>query len=181
MAYTSLNFVPGEILTAAKMNLLAANDASLRDGTGILDDSIQLSKISRSIITIKGTAEYTTNNNSIVNLNAIAASEGSGLSHSSQAILIGAGVSKILVSANLFIKTTTPASYAWGTLKKNNTSIGCHAIANATGNFATLSFSPYLLDVSPGDRISLEFFDAPGGGAVLIRGAHSWLTAQVVA
>lgn len=45
MAYTSLNFVPGEILTAAKMNLLAANDASFRDGTGFSDDSIQLSKI----------------------------------------------------------------------------------------------------------------------------------------
>lgn len=45
MAYTSLNFVPGEILTAAKMNLLAANDASFRDGTGIGDDTIQASKL----------------------------------------------------------------------------------------------------------------------------------------
>lgn len=51
MAYTSLNFVPGEILTAAKMNLLAANDASLRDGTGILDNSIQLSKIKSGKLT----------------------------------------------------------------------------------------------------------------------------------
>lgn len=48
MAYTSLNFVPGEILTAAKMNLLAANDASLRDGTGILDNSIQSRHIRKS-------------------------------------------------------------------------------------------------------------------------------------
>lgn len=48
MAYTSLNFVPGEILTAAKMNLLAANDASLRDGTGILDNSIQSRHIKKA-------------------------------------------------------------------------------------------------------------------------------------
>lgn len=41
MAYVNLNFVPGEILTAAKMNLLAANDASFHDGTGIGDGSIQ--------------------------------------------------------------------------------------------------------------------------------------------
>jgi hypothetical protein len=41
MAYVNLNFIPGEILTAAKMNLLVANDASFHDGTGIGDGSIQ--------------------------------------------------------------------------------------------------------------------------------------------
>ena len=33
MAFTELNFVPGEVVTAAKMNLLAANDVWLRDRT----------------------------------------------------------------------------------------------------------------------------------------------------
>jgi hypothetical protein len=46
MAYVNLNFVPGEILTAAKMNLLAANDASFHDGTGIGDGSIQPQSLS---------------------------------------------------------------------------------------------------------------------------------------
>lgn len=53
MAYVNLNFVPGEILTAAKMNLLAANDASFHDGTGIGDGSIQPEKLADSLTTYK--------------------------------------------------------------------------------------------------------------------------------
>lgn len=53
MAYVNLNFVPGEILTAAKMNLLAANDASFHDGTGIGDGSIQPDKLADSLKTYK--------------------------------------------------------------------------------------------------------------------------------
>ena len=34
MAFTELNFVPGEVVTAAKMNLLAANDVWLRENSG---------------------------------------------------------------------------------------------------------------------------------------------------
>ena len=55
MAYVNLNFVPGEILTAAKMNLLAANDASFHDGTGIGDGSIQPEKLADSLTTYKST------------------------------------------------------------------------------------------------------------------------------
>lgn len=53
MAYVNLNFVPGEILTAAKMNLLAANDASFHDGAGIGDGSIQPEKLADSLTTYK--------------------------------------------------------------------------------------------------------------------------------
>lgn len=56
MAYVNLNFVPGEILTAAKMNLLAANDASFHDGTGIGDGSIQSKNI--NVATILASKEY---------------------------------------------------------------------------------------------------------------------------
>lgn len=49
MAYVNLNFVPGEILTAAKMNLLAANDASFHDGTGISDGSIHPQHINSTV------------------------------------------------------------------------------------------------------------------------------------
>ena len=48
MAYNQVTFVPGEILTAAKMNLLAGNDASLRDGTGISDGAIEPKKLDGS-------------------------------------------------------------------------------------------------------------------------------------
>ncbi len=50
MSYTNLNFVPGEILTAAKMNLMAQNDASFHDGTGLGDNTIQSSKLELSAL-----------------------------------------------------------------------------------------------------------------------------------
>lgn len=59
MAYVNLNFVPGEILTAAKMNLLAANDASFHDGTGIGDGSIQPDKLADSLKAYKSTEQDT--------------------------------------------------------------------------------------------------------------------------
>lgn len=62
MAYTSLNFVPGEILTAAKMNLLAANDASFRDGTGFGDNTIQLSKLKLKIQSGEASATFQPDN-----------------------------------------------------------------------------------------------------------------------
>lgn len=45
MAYTALTFVSGEVLTAVKMSLLAANDASFHDGTGIGDATIKASAL----------------------------------------------------------------------------------------------------------------------------------------
>lgn len=40
MAYSTLAYSPNEILTSAKMNQASDNDEALRDGTGILDNSI---------------------------------------------------------------------------------------------------------------------------------------------
>ena len=48
MAYTALTFVAGEVLTATKMNQLAANDASFNDGTGIGDGVILASHLNPS-------------------------------------------------------------------------------------------------------------------------------------
>jgi len=40
MAYTPTTWVAGEVVTATKMNLLSANQASFADGTGLGDDII---------------------------------------------------------------------------------------------------------------------------------------------
>lgn len=40
MAYSTLAYSPNEILTSAKMNQASDNDEALRDGSGILTDSI---------------------------------------------------------------------------------------------------------------------------------------------
>ena len=51
MAYTALTFVYGEVLTAAKMNLMSANDASFHDGSGIGSGAIVEAKISSGGVT----------------------------------------------------------------------------------------------------------------------------------
>lgn len=49
MAYTALTFVADELLTSTKMNLMAANDASFADGTGIQSGAITSSKLSTDL------------------------------------------------------------------------------------------------------------------------------------
>lgn len=181
LPHPSMNFVPLDTLTASELNQIVANILALSNGTGIGNGAIKPEHLSSSILTISGSSEYTASNNSTVKFDKVSSKVGGSLSLSGNSIVVGAGVSKILVSASIFIKTTTPTGYAWGTLKKNNTSLGLNTIASVSGNFCSLSISPVLIDVSQGDKITAEFFDAPGGGAVQIRGAHSWLTAQVVA
>lgn len=50
MAYTPITFVADELLTSTKMNLMAANDASFRDGSGITNNAITLRHIADASI-----------------------------------------------------------------------------------------------------------------------------------
>lgn len=43
--YTPLSFVPGEVLTSTKMNMLAQNDASFVNGSGINENALDGAKI----------------------------------------------------------------------------------------------------------------------------------------
>lgn len=43
--YTPLSFVPGEVLTSTKMNMLAQNDASFANGSGINENALDGAKI----------------------------------------------------------------------------------------------------------------------------------------
>lgn len=100
------------------------------------------------------------------------------LTLSNNGIKIGAGISKILVSGNVFLQSSSTTSYLWTSIRKNTTEISL-AIDNYNTYFASTSHSPKLVDVQEGDIIYLWKIDDSGG---TLRGANknTYLTVEVV-
>lgn len=103
------------------------------------------------------------------------------LTLSSGGILIGAGISKIKISGNIFGVSDNNNSYLWCYIRKNRGSTTTNesiAIDNTNTLFGSVSFSPKLIDVQEGDLIILYKED---GNSTSIRGAgNTWLTVEVV-
>ena len=100
------------------------------------------------------------------------------LTLSNNGIKIGAGISKILVSGNVFLQSSSNTSYLWTSIRKNTTEISI-AIDNYNTYFASTSHSPKLVDVKEGDIIYLWKIDDAGG---TLRGANknTYLTVEVI-
>lgn len=100
------------------------------------------------------------------------------LTLSNNGIKIGAGISKILVSGNVFLQSSSNTSYLRTSIRKNTTEISI-AIDNYNTYFASTSHSPKLVDVQEGDIIYLWKIDDAGG---TLRGANknTYLTVEVI-
>ncbi len=100
------------------------------------------------------------------------------LTLSNNGLKIGAGISKILVSGNVFLQSSSNTSYLWTSIRKNTTEISI-AIDNYNTYFASTSHSPKLVDVQEGDIIYLWKIDDSGG---TLRGANknTYLTVEVI-
>lgn len=100
------------------------------------------------------------------------------LTLSNNGIKIGAGISKILVSGNVFLQSSSNTSYLWTSIRKNTAEISI-AIDNYNTYFASTSHSPKLVDVQKGDIIYLWKIDDAGG---TLRGANknTYLTVEVI-
>ena len=104
------------------------------------------------------------------------------LTLSNNAILIGDGISKIKVSANVFGEIMSTTDYLWCEIRKNGTAF-IRGIDNSNTTYAGVSFAPILIDVQEGDYIQL--FKAGTTNAVTIRGYNqntynTYLTVEVV-
>ena len=121
---------------------------------------------SRSLITVglSSDAEFTSYNSSLVPLNIELNKKGSELSldTANNAVKIGAGVSKILVSGTITQMATVVGLYG-GNINKNgiilNTAVnvGFNYIP-VTNVFFKTTFSPVLVDVVEGDLICLTSY-----------------------
>lgn len=97
----------------------------------------------------------------------------------SNGIRIGAGISKILVSGNVFYLSNTNNSYLWTSIRNQTANKELSvAIDNYNTYFASTSLSPKLIEVSEGDIIILFKIDNSTG--TIRAGANTYLTVQVV-
>lgn len=195
LPYPNMDFVPLDILTAAEMNELVANieyistqfpvataniaDTSITTGK-IADSSITFAKMAdaqKSAITIAGTWGDTSYQVAEIALNTTRSSVGSALTRNSNKIVVGAGVSYVLVSANAFMSKTS--GYGWVSLYKNSTEFsGSSAIGNlASSGFASATISPVVVPVQQNDTLWLKNLV----DATTIRGTQTWITAIAIA
>lgn len=101
-----------------------------------------------------------------------------GLTFYNNGIKIGAGISKILVSANIFADTANYNDYLWTRIQKNGIDASI-AIAPYICGYVTTSHSPLLLSVSEGDVINLYKID---NTSATVRGniTNTFMTVEVV-
>lgn len=100
------------------------------------------------------------------------------LTLSSNGIRIGAGISKVKVSGNVFIfAASTSVAYNWASIRKNGVDV-TSSITSASGRYGSVVFAPKVIDVSEGDIITLYKINSTND---TVRGAtNTWLTVEVV-
>ena len=100
------------------------------------------------------------------------------LTLSNNGIRIGAGISKVKVSGNVFIYApSTAVSYNWAYIKKNETNVAS-SITSANGRYGSVVFAPQVINVAEGDIITIMKTTTTND---TVRGnENTWLTVEVV-
>lgn len=110
------------------------------------------------------------------------AKAGTKLSLSSGKVLIGSGVTKVLVSGKL---QTQGDNSAYGlSIKKNNTEISNNYEGNQGASWSQLTAAPILISVSQGDTIKMSVYHNVSGTTKNVKaysGYGTYLTVEVIA
>lgn len=151
--------------------------------------------------TSTNTTNITTNTTNIANLQTIATASfttdktslaggvltfdtitrtNSKLSLSSGGIKIGAGISKVLVSGNVFFQFNgANQTYIYMAIRKNSSNVSIAIVAEPFNNsFASIPFTPKLVNVQENDVFFIVSLDSKSG--TYRGGENSWLTIEVV-
>lgn len=128
----------------------------------------------------------TKNNTSIV-LDS-STSIGSNLTLSNSAIVIGKGITKVMISAQFFFQDYQLTGYCYPLIKKNDTGVaGALTERGVSGMpaYMSVTISPVLVNVTEGDKISLSVGDI-NDVRTIYRGKspagtlHTYLTVEAV-
>lgn len=143
-------------------------------------DSIPRSGLEQNVITASlGTSGADTNiaANTVIQATAVYSQVGDGFSVSGGYVVVGPGISKVLVSASVFYAPRGGNLYGWYQLEKNGSEIaGSRAIASISGSsFGTATLAEKLISVSEGDKIGIRNIDAS-----TYRQLHSYITVRQV-
>ncbi len=142
-------------------------------------------KVLSDKITPKYAIVTTTTNSSIstdfmVLLNSISSSQGNLFSLSNNQIVVGAGVSKIRISAGIFVDAPQGTGYVWGKILKGNNVCNSHIApyANA-GGFLSASITPTIVSVQQGDTFKL-IADSTCGGVIRTGSSNTWVLIEAI-
>lgn len=106
---------------------------------------------------------------------------GTKLSLSSGKVLIGSGISKVLVSGKM--QTQNESSSYGMTIKKNNTEISNNYEGNPGSSWSQLTSAPILISVAEGDTIKMGIYHNSSGTTKTIKaynGYGTYLTVEVI-
>lgn len=173
---TTKAYAEGDIVTAG----IYAEDAVLLGEDGTAENPspwIDPSAINLQYMTARGNyADTSVSANSLIALTN-ATSNGPFTLNNSH-IIVGAGISRVMVSANAFYSSGGSA-YAWYKIMKNdaNTTPDTTTIANiVSSSYCSATISPIIVDVQEGDTFSLFNLE----GNCKLRGTNTWLTVIAV-
>ena len=137
------------------------------------------SDISLKYMTARGTyGDTNVNGNTLIALDAYTSDGSSTFKLTNSHIVVGAGVKKVMVSANCFY-SSNGAAYAWARIQKNdlNTTPDTTAIGNiVSSSYCSVQMTPIIIDVVQGDKISLYNLESN----CKLRGTNTWLTVIAV-
>lgn len=103
------------------------------------------------------------------------------LTLSNNGIMIGSGITRVLVSGNVFFQASNNNGYIWTkiTLTRNNVTTDIStAIDDFSTNFASTSHAPRFINVQTGDIINLYKIDLNLG--TIRKETNTYLTVQAI-
>lgn len=160
----------------------AANDETLNQMQGNIEDAINEvdSKFQTKYAIVTTTTASNLSSDFKILLNNISDNEGNKFTISNNEIVIGAGVSKVRISAGIFIEQLQNTGYLWGKIYKNSTFIsGAMIPYSNTGDNLSVSVSPMIVNVEEGDTFKL-ILDSTAGGKIRTGSPNTWILIEVV-
>ena len=162
------------VITTENIANSAVTTAKINNGA-VTADKIDFTTL--NMITLRGSyGDSSTSANSQIALDYVQGVVGTKLTKSNNAVKIGAGVSKVLVTASTFYSSNGGA-YGWCRIQKNSSDTGFCAIANlAASSYCTATICACILEVQENDVIKLWNNDA-----AKVRGNASYMTVIALA
>lgn len=144
-------------VNAEDLLMIIQGGANKKLATQILKEYIinSIPKTEPEYIIVRMNADATLNAAITIPFDNIAKNTSERLSLSNNAVVIGQGIKKVEVSGMVFGEdTNTSPLYLWTEIRQNNVEVQT-SIADTSTNYGTTSFSPIILDVVQGDKISI--------------------------
>lgn len=187
---TSVSRLLADMVATAHIQNLAVTTAKLADlavtTVKIGDTQVTRGKIdndSYAVMRIKATTNTTLNTGAVTpNMVTTDLSVGSGLTRSGSTIVIGAGISRVKVSAVLIADSMSNDTYMFSRLRHTRGGVSVEFTSQLQRNvsgFTSNSHPPYVIDVQSGDIIDIRV-DIGAGSAVLPSDRPQWLQVEVV-